>query len=295
VYLELTDQGRSSPIFDFHPRTQSSDVIIRELPAMKSITKVINEKSLAVVLAKARGGGDEEIATVAYQRYGKGKVMSIGASGLWQWAFLPADLQEYDDIYQRFWGQMIHWMVAGSDFLPGQDISFLIDKDAYSPGETVRMSISAKHIDYSQYSPRIELVGPDGQTTELTPKSLEDNRRIYTAYFTPKQQGQYKAILHSNIGKPESEEAYFVVYQDSTELRYVSADTELLEQISEITGGETIEMQDLGKLPEKIRVLEQLSCERLKPYDIWDRLWVYVVLIGVLGAEWLTRRASALV
>jgi hypothetical protein len=54
-------------------------------------------------------------------------------------------------------------------------------------------------------------------------------------------------------------------------------------------------MQDLGKLPEKIRVLEQLSCERLKPYDIWDRLWVYVVLIGVLGAEWLTRRASALV
>lgn len=296
AYLELTREGKSSPIFDFSPHTQSSNVIVGELPAMKSVTKVTNEKSLAVILAKSKDGDDSEaIATVVYQRYGKGKVMSIGAAGLWQWAFLPEDLQEYDDIYQRFWGQMIRWIVAGSDFLPGQDISFLLDKYTYSPGETIPMSVNAKLIDYSEYKPWIELIGPDGETVRLEPKSQENNFRIYKAYFTPKRQGQYKAILHNNIGKPEIEEARFGVYQDSTELRYVSSDRELLEQLSTMTGGAMIEMEELSGLPEKIHAFERLSCVRVKPHDIWDRLSVYFALIGLLGCEWLIRRASAMV
>jgi hypothetical protein len=84
---------------------------------------------------------------VVYQRYGKGKVMSIGASGLWQWGFLPERLEEYDDIYGRFWSQMIRWLVSGSEFLPGRDVSFQIDKSAYRPREMVRMTVSAKLVD----------------------------------------------------------------------------------------------------------------------------------------------------
>ena len=92
--------------------------MIRELPEMLSITRVQNEKSLSIVLAKGVSGTDgEELAAIAYQRYGKGKVMSIAANGLWRWAFMPAELERYDEIYTRFWAQMIRWLVYGSDFL----------------------------------------------------------------------------------------------------------------------------------------------------------------------------------
>ena len=152
VRFELTDQGKINPIFNFQTAERSSDIIIRELPTMVSATKVINEKSLAVVLAKVKTGAPgEEIATVAYQRYGKGKVMSIGSSGLWQWGFLSTDLQQYDEVYDQFWGQMIRWLVSDSDFLPGQNISFVVNSNNFKPGETVTMGVYVKQIDSSQW------------------------------------------------------------------------------------------------------------------------------------------------
>ncbi|MHC4228350.1 MAG: hypothetical protein ACYSW0_13075 [Planctomycetota bacterium] len=296
VRFELTVQGKSSPIFNYDPHDRTSDVIIRELPSMTSVTKVINEKSLAVVLAQTKAGRmDREVATVAYQRYGKGKVMSIGASGLWQWGFLPGDLQEYDDVYGRFWGQMIRWLVSDSEFLPGQDISFVIDKNNCKPGDTVHIGVRAKLVDKSQYKPWVELIAPDGTKTRLTPQPERDSANIYVARYAPEQQGEYKATLHNNIGQPEQDTLRFTVYHDSVETRYVSADREFLDQLSHTTGGESLELAELGTLPEKVRVFEKLSCVRSKPQDIWDRLSVFGALVCLLGVEWFIRRASGLV
>ena len=157
---------------------------------------------------------------MAYQRYGKGKVMSIGASGLWQWGFLPGDLQEYDDVYGRFWGQMIRWLVSDSEFLPGQDISFVIDKNNCKPGDMVHLGIRAKLMDRSQYKPWVELIAPDGTSTRLNPELERDNTNIYVARYTPEQQGEYKATLHNNIGEPKEDTLRFTVYHDSIETRH---------------------------------------------------------------------------
>jgi hypothetical protein len=295
VRFELTDQGRISPMFNFQTPDRSSDLVIRELPSMTSVTRVKNKKSLAVVLANIKTnepGG--EIATVAYQRYGKGKVMSIGASGLWQWGFLPTDLQRYDDIYDQFWGQMIRWLISDSDFLPGQDISFVINGNNFKPGETVTMGVYVKHIDHSQYKPSIELTTPDGNSITLSLQNQPDNENIYTAHYTPEEQGEYKAVLHNNIGEPNEDTARFTVYYDSLETRYVSADRDFLDQISYTTGGESLELTEIGSLPGKLKLFESLLCERTKPEDIWDRMPIFSILVCLLGIEWLIRRASGL-
>jgi len=86
-----------------------------------------------------------------------------------------------------------------------------------------------------------------------------------------------------------------MVYHDSAEARYVAADTELLEQISNVTGAEPLTLSGLEQLPKKVKLFEQLSSERVKPHDIWDRLPIFLVLICILGFEWLIRRASGLV
>lgn len=296
VRFELTAMGRSSPIFDYRPHTDSADVIIQQLPSMASVTRIDGKKSLAVVLAKTSSGfGGEEMATVAYQRYGKGKVMSVGAMGLWQWSFLPAEMDQYDDIYQRFWGQMVRWLVTGSDFLPGQDISFLLDKNTYAPGEKVHLSVSTKLIDSNAYEPWIQITGPDSKDVMMIPKSQENDKELYSTIFTTDVEGEYKAVLHNNVGTPSTEEIRFTVYQNALEKRYVSADRELLEKLSSITGGEQMELGDLKDLPAKVAQFEQLSCEKVRAHDVWDRLGVFALLIGVMGAEWLIRRASGLV
>ena len=295
VRFELTDQGKISPIFNFQNPDRTSDVIIHELPSMISAAKVVNEKSLAVILAKVKTGQPgSEIATVAYQRYGKGKVMSIGSSGLWQWGFLPTDLQQYDEIFDQFWGQMIRWLVSDSDFLPGQNISFVVNSNNFKPGETVTMGVYVKQIDHSEYKPEIELTTPDGNNITLSLQPDQDNSNIYMAHYTPDEQGEYEAVLHNNIGEPKEDIARFTVYYDSLETRYVSADREFLSQISYATGGESIELSELGSLPPKLKLFESLLCERTKPEDVWDRLPVFSLLVCLLGIEWLIRRASGL-
>jgi hypothetical protein len=295
VRFELTAQGKASPLFDYGSQVGSGAAVIRELPSMTSVTRVTDEKSLAVVLARvADGRRGEPMATVAYHRYGTGKVMSIGAAGLWQWGFLPERLEQYDDIYGRFWSQMIRWLVSGSDFLPGRDVSFQIDKSVYAPGEPVRMMVRTKLIDHTQYRPRIELVHPDGHRDQLVPERQVGDDNTYEVSFTPQREGEYEAVLHNNTGKPEKDVARFIAYDDSIESRYVQADREMLKLVSQATGGDSLELGQLETLPERVEVFEKLARECVEPEDIWDRSWVYAALIGGLGIEWLLRRMAGL-
>lgn len=294
--FELTAPGKSNPMFDYKPHERQGDVIVRELPAMTSITRVDDQKSLAVILARTRDSAyGSQMATVAYHRYGKGKVMTIAASGLWQWGFLPEPLQEYDDIHARFWGQMIRWLISDSEFLPGRDISFVADRHTYSPGDTVRLALSARLVDQARYRPWVELTDPAGETTRLVPRLQAGSDNLYAAHFNPEKQGQYKAVLHNNIGQPQSDMLRFTVYDDSLEARYVHADRDLLQQLADTTGAESLELAQLQTLPQKVKAFARLSRERTKPQDIWDRRWVFGVLIGLLGGEWLLRRISGLV
>ncbi len=123
----------------------------------------------------------------------------------------------------------------------------------------------------------------------------EDNKNVYTAMFTPHTEGEYRAVLHNNLGEPETETARFTVYQDLLELRYISADREMLDQLAAITGGQMLELDELNDLPEKIKAFERLSCERIRPEDIWDTPLVFGILVAMLGCEWLLRRTSGLV
>lgn len=294
VQFELTDEGKTNPMFEYG--SQQGEAVIRELPGMTSVTRVSGPKSLAVILAQTKDqeyGG--QMATVAYQRYGKGKVMSIGASGLWRWGFLPERLKGYDDVYARFWGQMVRWLVSDSEFLPGQNISFVTDRHTYGPDEMVRLAVSAKMVDHKAYQPKIELTLPDGQTEFLYPERSSENETLYAAHFNPQAVGSYKAVLHNNIGVPKQDVARFTVYDDSAEARCVEADQDLMVHLAQTTGADVLPLSKIDRLPDRIRAFEQLSKERVKPKDIWDRGLVFACLVVLLGLEWLIRRMWGLV
>ncbi len=296
VHFDLTGEGKSHPMFNYAAHASPGDVIVRELPGMTSITRVDDQRSLAVVLAQTEDDRNgQPMATVAYHRYGKGKVMSIGAAGLWQWGFLPESLQAYDDIHTRFWSQMIRWLISDSEFLPGQDISFVVDRHTYEPGEMVRLALNAKLVDRARFRPRIELTDPTGEKTVLIPERQGESDTLYAAYYLPEHEGQYEAVLFDNTGRPETDRVRFTVYDDSLEARYVQSDRGLLAQLARTTGGESLTLEDLPELPARIKAFEQLFRAELRPQDVWDRGSVFGLLVALLGCEWLIRRLSGMV
>ncbi|NUM54094.1 MAG: hypothetical protein HUU46_10660 [Candidatus Hydrogenedentes bacterium] len=296
--FELTPEGKTSPVFSFG-KSIPSDTVIRELPEMVSVTKVAQEKSLSVVLARSKEDDSGlEMATIAYQRYGKGKVMSVGATGLWRWAITPPELAAYDDVFERFWGQMIRWLVSDSDFLPGQEISFRTDRYTYNLGEMVQLAVRTKFVDGQSFSPSATVVAPSGKFVELPLDADPQSPGVYTARFLPEEEGEFVATLSDSA--PEStlniaESAPFTVYSDNTETRFVSADRALMADIARVTGGEALSLDQLNTLPERMRAFERKTATDTKFVDIWDKLGVFAALLSFLTVEWFARRRSGLV
>lgn len=293
--FELTPAGTVSPVFYFGD-TRSAGLVIKELPEMISVAKVKDEKTMAVILAKGKSPDTpEEMAAVMYHRYGQGKVLSLGSTGLWRWAFIPEKLDEYEDVYARFWGQLIRWLVFGSDFLPGQEVSFQTERFTYNLGEPVPFVIRTRYIDVGAYRPEIELTTPGKETLRLAPAAVEDASEFYTASFTPEQEGEYKAVLRNNVGEPKEDTLRFAVYADSIETRIVSADRELMQSIADVTSGEALTIEQWNELPERVRAFEQASRELVKPDDVWDKVPFFFALAGLLALEWFARRRLGLV
>jgi hypothetical protein len=276
---------------------------------------VKEEKALAVVLAVANGAvvaatnlpasgpagaallpaGARPVAAIAYQRFGKGKVMSIGASGLWRWAFLPAATTEGDEVYQRLWRQIVQWMVFESDFLPGQDIAFRTAGYTYQPGVRVNFTIATKNVDLKAYHPRIEVVPPSGTPFTLQPLPREDPPTDFLAGFTPEEEGEYTATLHNNVGTPRTDVARFTVYSDLVENRLVASDAEALARLCAETGGELLGLDQLDDLPAKARAFSLQAREKSQPRDVWPRLPVFAAMVAALSVEWFLRKRWGLV
>jgi hypothetical protein len=100
-------------------------------------------------------------------------------------------------------------------------------------------------MDDAAYAPLVSLTAPDGTVQEILLENTEEAPDRYAATMQPDQEGEYRAVLHNNVGEPKESEVRFTVYADSIEERFVASDPELMASISHITGGEPIALESL--------------------------------------------------
>jgi len=297
--IRLTDAGRSHPGFAFDTK-EDAQTVVRKLPSLVTATRVQNEKALAVVLARSpdseSGADSKPMATLAYQRFGQGKVMAVVGQGLWRWAFLPPDQEKYSRVYPEFWAQTIRWLVSESDFLPGQNIALRTDKTTYSASETVSL-LGFLRGPKNVTPPQITLTLPGGQTTSLTPARGDGKTADFTASYRPPSPGEYIATVAPPSGSKKAVpvSAAFTVFAGQEEDANRSADPALMQQIAAVGGGQSLQPSELNSLPEKLRSAELASVKVSEPRTLWDRWWVLAALLGLLTAEWLLRRRLGLV
>ena len=288
----VTTAGEDTPIFEFDG--QPGQPLINRLPSLISATGVSHGRSLAVVLAVTESTGTgtplEEMAVMAYQRHGKGRVMTLAGSGIWQWGLLPPSMEQHRGIYRQFWGQIVRWLISGGDFLPGQDISFSTSRRVYRPGETVRFNILVR-MNPDEYEGTIEVRGPMGETQTLIPKMEPDSGGLLTATYVPDTVGEYEAVLHSNT-EPSTLSTRFSAFHSSREDQILTADHALLRRLSAASGGQYLDIGELSKLSGLLA--ERSARIQLEPRreDAWDKGLLLGCLAGLFGLEWLIRRKT---
>jgi len=294
--LSLTEEGRHSPAFTF-PTPEEPQTVVRELPHLISATRVESSKSFAVVLARAAASqtAEEPMASVAFQRYGNGRVMVIAGQGLWRWGFLPDGLaNKYEGVYSAFWRQMIRWLVSGSDFLPGQEFSLKTDRLTYTPGQKVNLLIYAKRKLRRNQTVALEVIDPDGQRLPITPSRSDAFGATLVGAYTPKEVGDYSVALRTGPREADRLEAAFIVIPGQQEDMVTAADPQLMRQIAEVSGGKPLALDELGDLPKQLREAEKRTLLREEKTPLWDRPWVLAALCMLLSVEWYLRRRGGL-
>ena len=229
--------------------------------------------------------------------YGQGRSLAITTDTLWRYGFVAAARPGDDGRqYTKFWESSIRWLIQDPDLR-----NLHVDSDAtdYVPGAPVRVTVRLLGRDYQPL--------PKGQVT-LVLKKGADPARAQQVQTTKLQVGDdgtavweigglppggYRAQGHATIaGRQVDASDIFLVREAGTELDRPVGDPATLEAIARATSGVALGPAD--DLPASLpfdppRVVR---VDRRTDVELWSRPGLFVLVIGLLGLEWLLRQRS---
>jgi hypothetical protein len=290
AYPVLTPEGRSSMVMVLEHEPEENDRIWSRVAPLDHLPPLLGAKPGATVLAtlSETTEGVQRYPLVAWQRYGTGKCMSLATDRLWRLRFKTGDKYHW-----RVWSQSIQFLTLSRLMGEHKRIRLETDRSIYRGGEQARLYAHVLDEDYEpviQPSFEITVSGVDGDASQKS-VSLQADRTtpgLYEGYFTPAAAGRYR--LEANEDDREvSNTTEFQVADVKQELANTDADPANMKRIAALTGGESLGIRELSKLPSLLknsRIETSLRSER----PLWDHWLIAVMLVALLGTEWIMRR-----
>jgi hypothetical protein len=274
--------------------------IWRQLPQLEGVNLVASAKPDATVLAvhprlKTKAG--KPMPVIVAGEYGKGRSLAVTTDTLWRWGFVAAARPGDDGRqYTKLWENAMRWLIQDPDL---RNLHVDCDAVEYAPGKPVRVSVRLLGRDYQPLPGGVvSLVvkrGPDPiRATQIAAEKLtvaDDGTAVHElGGLSP---GVYRALGHATIGGRQIDASdIFLVREGGTELDRPVGDLATLESIAKATSGIALGAVDqlpasLGFDPPRI-----VRVDRRTDLELWSRPGLLVLVIGLLGLEWLLRQRS---
>ncbi len=289
IPIEISVDGMRAPFFFSAEDRQ----FWNDLPALDRIYAPLRKKPAATILVQATEVANEygNLIVMAEHTVGRGRVLYIGTDTLWKWQMHGNQTTDGNTPYELFWQQALRAMAAGHA-APGI-ASLRLRSDRSSVVSGSRLTLYAEIVSDAQVpSPEIqgEILLPDERSQSLMFTRSPDNPSIYTTEFLVNHTGRHHVeatLLSQQAIVTESMAAFDVVPRDITEtdIRLRKGN---MQRIASQTGGRFLERDDPQSWP-TASVPEMLQAERLRSLDFWHHLILPVLLVLVLGFDWLLR------
>jgi hypothetical protein len=294
VYPALTSEGRSSMVMLLENDPEENDRIWSRAAPLDHLPPLSGVKPGATVLATLSdtAAGSQGYPLVSWHRYGTGKCMNIATDRLWRLRFKTGDKYHW-----RIWSQSIQFLTLSRLMGEHKRIRLETDRTLYQAGEQTRLYAHVLNEDYDPVvQPSFEITVNGVDDNALRERvSLQPDRTsagLYEGYFTAPVAGRYR--LESNEDDAEiSNTTEFQVAVVNRELSDTNMRRDELQRIAQLTGGKLLQPAELSKLggmldPEPITTT--VRSER----SLWDGWLVAVLLVALLGMEWILRRRNDL-
>ncbi len=295
VKVEPTAAGWSHPALLLDADVAASIERWQRLPALTLVNPIRELKPGATLLLEGRADArDAPLVVLAAQRYGRGKVATFAVQNSWLWQ-MHHTIAIDDRSHERLWRQLLRWLV---DTVP-QRLELSLSSDTIHAGG--RLALRAELLDDGGDSPAAanppsaRVIAPDGRERVLAMAPHPVAPRVYVAELAVDEPGDYlvRAELESEAAFVDSREARFHVSRAGNEFHRAEMNPALLQRIAAATGGEFHRAADAARAVAALGASERGS-RALVRLELWDMPILFVLLVVLLGAEWIYRRLRGL-
>ncbi|HEX7025324.1 MAG TPA: hypothetical protein VF187_10950, partial [Gemmatimonadales bacterium] len=264
------------------------------LPPLTTVNRLGALKPGATALLTGRpGGGGAEVPVLAVQRFGRGTSAVFGVQDTWLWQ-MHAAIPLEDQTHESLWRQLLRWSL---DEVP-ERVEFTASPGRVGPGEPVVIRARVADEAYlesndAQVSARVST--PDGRTVEVPLSWTLKEDGAYEGRFVPESMGMYRIEGEARRGKDTTRAAPAALLVDDygADVEQAELRAPLLRRIAAETGGRYYPLSEAQSLSEDVVFTESGVTVR-ESRDLWDMPAVFLLLVGLLGAEWGYRRYRGL-
>ncbi len=284
--------GQAHPAVQIADTQSAADAKWKELPALFSVNAapVAALKPGASLLLSGTDQNRREQVVLAWQRYGRGKALVLPVQDTWLWR-MHASMAVEDTTHRYFWQRLTRWLVDG---VP-EPAMVTLSSDRVQPGEPVTISAEMFDREYRGINDArvlAHVTSPSGRVQDVPMEWTVEQDGEYRAQFTPTEDGLYRVAVD---GVRRSGEA---TGRGTSSVRVGPSDAEyfdaamrasLLRRLSEETGGRFFRSADTSLLADAISYSGR-GVTVVEERDLWDMPFVLLAVLGLMGAEWITRR-----
>ncbi len=297
---QLTDAGLMHPVTSLRYSADDNTATWKALPQLEGVNLVAGAKPDATVLAvhprlKTKSG--KPMPVIVAGDYGKGRSLAVTTDTLWRWGFVAASRPGDDGRqYQKLWENSMRWLIQDPDLR-----NLHVDSDAveYAPGAPVRVTVRLLGRDYQPLPGGVVAVtvkrGADpAHAVPVGDASItvgDDGTAVHElGGLSP---GVYRVEGHATIaGRQVDASDIFLVREGGTELDRPVGDPATLESIAKATGGSAL--GPIDALPSSLTFDPPriVRVDRRTDVELWSRPGLLLLVVGLLGLEWLLRQRS---
>ena len=291
----LTGAGQTHPITRLTDDRGANQKAWNELPPISVSEVLSNVKPGASVLLEGRrveGSGSQNIPLLVQQRYGRGQTLALTAADTWRWRMR---MDSKNNAHETFWRQMLRYVVSGAP----QQIEIGAERDVYAMDDTINIVADIRDKRFNPVNDAhatARVTKPSGAIVDvpLTFTTL-NSVNTYAGQFKADELGEHRIELTGTSPGLGTLNAKSSVLVSDLNREYFSAaqNSDLLKRISAETGGKYYTPAEAQKLLDDLVYRQTPYSERVTK-DLWDMPINFMLIVGLLSAEWFLRKREGL-
>lgn len=294
----LTSIGQAHPITRLSEDRAASQKTWTTLPPISVSEALSNAKPGATVLLEASridsaaGAGAKTLPLLVQQRYGRGQSLAFTAADTWRWRM---QMDSKSTAHETFWRQMLRYLVSSAPM----QTEITAEHDVFALNDTVRLIADIRDKRYNAISDAratARVTKPSGATIEVPLRfSTLSNVNTYTGEFKVDELGphQIELVATSSSNGPATARSSILVSELNREFYSASQNVDLLKRISAETGGKYYQLGETDSLVDDLTYRRTPYSERATK-ELWDMPVNFLLIVGLLSAEWFVRKREGL-